>query len=507
MSRETDEEREKRYHKLFDEIDVKKTGKICSNDFIDTFKKRNHPLQNSEIAIIEIFHAFDSNNENYIDYKRFKEYLIQAEEQILHGFNTLDLDNDGRLCKDDIRHYLKNYLNIEPSDAEINKFFNSLDYRKDGIITYDEFRDFLLFMPRLHGSRIRTAYQFFNDKLEFTNSEGDVTVLDDFLKGFGFFLAGGLSGVISRTATAPFDRVKVFLIARTDLTSTFLHSKLEIENNIELLKHQKITEPNKIKSPIIKAAKTLYRQGGIKAFYVGNGLNVLKVFPESAMKFGSFEIAKRFLCTVEGVDDPTHLSKISTYLSGGFGGVVSQFAVYPIDTLKYRVQCAQLDSNLRGTQLLIKTAKEMYSDHGIKIFYRGLLAGVTGIFPYAALDLGTFSTIKKWYFQKESKRTGIPEDDIKLPNHIVLSMGAVSGTFGASMVYPINLLRTRLQAQGTFAHPHRYNGFFDCARKTIMREGYSGLYKGLTPNLLKVAPSVSISYLCYENLKSLFHLE
>lgn len=96
---------------------------------------------------------------------------------------------------------------------------------------------------------------------------------------------------------------------------------------------------------------------------------------------------------------------------------------------------------------------------------------------------------------------------MELSNLVVLPMGAFSGTFGATVVYPINLLRTRLQAQGTFAHPYRYDGFRDVLLKTIQREGYPGLFKGLVPTLAKVCPAVSISYLCYENLKKLMKLQ
>lgn len=108
--------------------------------------------------------------------------------------------------------------------------------------------------------------------------------------------------------------------------------------------------------------------------------------------------------------------------------------------------------------------------------------------------------------KREARRSGLSEDEVKLPNYIVLSLGALSGSFGATVVYPINSLRTRLQAQGTYAHPYTYTGFFDVFRKTIAREGYPGLYKGLVPNLAKVAPAVSISYFVYENLKNLFGL-
>lgn len=262
-----------------------------------------------------------------------------------------------------------------------------------------------------------------------------------------------------------------------------------------------------IRSPMIQAIRTLWKQGGFRAFYVGNGLNVIKVFPESAMKFGSFEAAKRLFARIEGVDDTSKLSKLSTYLAGGMGGVAAQFTVYPIDTLKFRVQCSNLDSLLKGNKLLIQQAKDMFKEGGLRIFYRGIFVGLSGMFPYAALDLGTFSTIKTLLVKREAKKLGISEENVRLPNYMVLSLGAISGTFGATVVYPINLLRTRLQAQGTYAHPHRYKGFKDVFQRTVAREGVPGLFKGLVPNLAKVAPAVSISYFMYENLKNLMGLD
>jgi solute carrier family 25 phosphate transporter 23/24/25/41 len=62
----------------------------------------------------------------------------------------------------------------------------------------------------------------------------------------------------------------------------------------------------------------------------------------------------------------------------------------------------------------------------------------------------------------------------------------VSGTTGAVAVYPLSLVRTRLQAQGTPGHPTTYNGAFDVIRVTLQREGIRGFYKGLVPTLVKV---------------------
>jgi solute carrier family 25 phosphate transporter 23/24/25/41 len=509
---ETPEEKRKRHQELFESIDKNKTGKVSFNDFKKALKEANHPLKDSPYAMAEIYQSFSNKSEKGTLWKRHKEvsfdkfdkYLMTAEAQIEKGFINVDKDHDGVIRPKDVETYLSN-IGCKPKPQEMNKFFSNLDSQKKGYITYSTFRDSLLFMPRIDGSRIRTAYKFFNDELENLSSEGDVTVGDDILNSVGYFLAGGLSGVVSRTCTAPLDRIKVFLIARTDLSSTLLKNKNELRHHIEEITHKKIP-PQKIESPLVRSIKTIYKQGGIKAFYVGNGLNVIKVFPESAMKFGSFEATKKIMCQIEGVSDEKKLSKFSTYLSGGIGGVLAQTTVYPIDTLKYRLQCASLDSKIKGFKLLFSTASDLFKEGGIRVFYRGLFVGLSGMFPYAALDLGTFTTVKKWYVKNEAAKKNVPIDDVQLPNIVVLSIGASSGTFGATMVYPLNLLRTRLQAQGTYAHPYTYTGFFDVATQTVQREGFQGLFKGLVPNLAKVIPAVSISYLMYENLKVLFKL-
>lgn len=501
------------YEKLFRKLDISNNGEITIQEFRKALVRMNHPIGESHELMDKVFDSFDTNKDRKIDFDDFKLYLSSTDDQILKGFRTIDKDNDGKLDKQDFLYYLKNILHLSPSDKNIEAIFNQIDSKQDGYITYDEFRNFLLLMPRLDGSRIRTAFQYIAEELDIS-SDGDVTLIAQFLNGFGYFLAGGISGVVSRTCTAPFDRIKVFLIARTDLSSTVLTSRQKIQAKIS--EHQKAiiaeeirqaaNQPKTIRSPIIQAARTIWKQGGIRGFYVGNGLNILKVFPESAMKFGSFELTKRFLSRIEGVEDTKDLSKVSTYLAGGLGGVVAQFAVYPIDTLKFRLQCSNVDTNAKGQ--LFKTAKELYKEGGARIFYRGIVAGIGGIFPYAALDLGTFTTIKKWLVRREMKLHNIKnEEDVKLPNYMVLSLGAFSGTFGATMVYPVNLLRTRLQAQGTYAHPYRYDGFMDVLQKTLRNEGYPGLFKGLVPNLAKVAPAVSISYFMYENLKNLFDLD
>ncbi|KAK4655777.1 hypothetical protein QC762_305400 [Podospora pseudocomata] len=329
-------------------------------------------------------------------------------------------------------------------------------------------------------------------------SEEVQTKLTDLLPEPGYFLAGAVSGGVSRTATAPLDRLKVYLLVNTKNVDNPVLTAAKSGRPFAALRNAG--------GPIIDAMVTLWKTGGFRTFFAGNGLNVVKIMPESAIRFGSYEASKRFLAAYEGHDDPTQISTVSKFVAGGIGGMTAQFCVYPVDTLKFRLQCETVQGGLQGNALLFKTAKTMWADGGLRAAYRGLGLGLIGMFPYSAIDIGTFEFLKKKYIKTMAKYYGIHEEDAKIGNVATAVLGASSGALGATMVYPLNVLRTRLQTQGTAMHPPTYTGIVDVATRTVKNEGVRGLYKGLTPNILKVAPALSITWVCYENMKKLLKL-
>jgi solute carrier family 25 phosphate transporter 23/24/25/41 len=84
----------------------------------------------------------------------------------------------------------------------------------------------------------------------------------------------------------------------------------------------------------------------------------------------------------------------------------------------------------------------------------------------------------------------------------LLSCGAAATTCGQLVAYPLQLIRTRLQAQGMKGRPVVYTGILDCAAQTIRCDGISGLYRGILPNFMKSLPAISISYAVYETAKA-----
>lgn len=72
-------------------------------------------------------------------------------------------------------------------------------------------------------------------------------------------------------------------------------------------------------------------------------------------------------------------------------------------------------------------------------------------------------------------------------------LGSMAGAFGAFMVYPIDLVKTRMQNQRSVQPGQQlYNNSIDCFRKVIRNEGALGLYSGVLPQLIGVAPEKAI---------------
>ncbi|KAL3315586.1 Calcium-binding mitochondrial carrier protein Aralar1 [Cichlidogyrus casuarinus] len=86
------------------------------------------------------------------------------------------------------------------------------------------------------------------------------------------------------------------------------------------------------------------------------------------------------------------------------------------------------------------------------------------------------------------------------------ALGAIAGSIGATAVYPIDLVKTRMQNQrtGSATGELMYKSSMDCFRKVIKFEGLTGLYRGLAPQLVGVAPEKAIKLTVNDAIKDLF---
>lgn len=279
---------------------------------------------------------------------------------------------------------------------------------------------------------------------------------------FKHFIAGGAAGLLSRTTTAPLDRLKVFLQVHSD-------------HNIP------------------SALRYLYREGGFISFWRGNGINVAKIAPEFAFKFMAYEEIKRI---VKRSTANTQLNMFDRFIAGGLAGAIAQTIIYPMEVLKTRLVLRKTGELDRGFKGLWSFANNMYAKEGILCFYKGFLPNLIGIFPYAGIDLMTYETTKNWMMRDR------PEKD---PDVLMILFCAIfSSTIAQTATYPLSLIRTRLQAMAIMHDTNQPSTM--CGQVRFIYNNYEGLkgfYRGFIPNFIKVMPAVSISYLTYEECRRL----
>ena len=183
-------------------------------------------------------------------------------------FDRIDTSKNGKLEFDEVQHALEaSGIVIHPKI--LHAFFDSVDTNHDGAIEFDEWRDFLLLVP-LDRVTIKNVFHYYQERAQ-TGPEGDALVTYSTMRGLGYFTAGGIAGAVSRTATAPFDRLKTYLIANTGGTRARIEGSKEAgKEALKAMEKGQVGKAiKKISHPLVDAVKHIYRSGGVRSFFVG----------------------------------------------------------------------------------------------------------------------------------------------------------------------------------------------------------------------------------------------
>ncbi|PON71248.1 Mitochondrial carrier protein [Parasponia andersonii] len=461
--RETKEERDLRIRSLFNFFDVANVGYLDYAQIEAGLSALQIPPEYKYAK--DLLKVCDANRDGRVDYHEFRRYMDAKELELYRIFQAIDVEHNGCILPEELWDALVK-AGIEIDDEELARFVEHVDKDNNGIITFEEWRDFLLLYP--HEATIENIYHHWERVCLVDIGEHAVIPhgIAKHVHRSRYFIAGGIAGAASRTATAPLDRLKVILQVQT----TNAH--------------------------IGPAIQKIWKEGGFLGFFRGNGINVVKVAPESAIKFYAYEMLKSVIGDIKG-EDKGDIGAGGRLLAGGMAGAVAQTAIYPLDLVKTRLQTYTCEGG-RVPKLGTLT-RDILVQEGPRAFYRGLLPSLLGIIPYAGIDLAAYETLK------DMSKTYIVHDSEPGPL-IQLGCGTISGALGATCVYPLQVIRTRMQAQQSNT-ADAYKGMSDVFWRTLQHEGYRGFYKGLFPNLLKVVPAASITYLVYEAMKKSLDLD
>ncbi|KAF8382159.1 hypothetical protein PRIPAC_71301 [Pristionchus pacificus] len=455
----TSPEKMERIRDLYKRLDYDNDGTIDIRDLTAALKAEV-PHIPSRLAPTLL--ARMSSNADKVTFGEFAKYVVEHEKRLEMIFLDLDKNRDGFIDVKEIKHYCDE-LGVPLSEKRAQNLVSQMDQTGTEEIDLKEFQDFMLLYPSTDPTDI---IRFWKHNLIIDIGE-DSQIPEDFSKEemqsgiwWKHLVAGGLAGAMSRTSTAPLDRIKVYLQVHATKT-----------NNLN----------------VFSVLKLLHAEGGIKSFWRGNGINVVKIAPESAIKFMAYEQMKRLIQRAKGSNE---LEVYERFAAGSSAGAISQTIIYPMEVLKTRLALRRTGQLHKG---LIHFAAKLYRKEGIATFYKGYVPNLLGIIPYAGIDLAIYETLKALYC-KHSKAT---EPGVLA----LLACGTCSSTFGQLASYPLALIRTRLQARSISADPTQPDTMSGQLRYIVKNEGLTGLYRGITPNFMKVIPAVSISYVVYENVR------
>ncbi|XP_071765999.1 calcium-binding mitochondrial carrier protein SCaMC-2-A [Centroberyx gerrardi] len=396
-----------------------------------------------------------------LDIEEFVHYLQDYEKDLKLVVKTLDRKNAGRIDSKEFMQSLRD-LGVHISQQHAEKVLNSMDKNGTMTISWNEWSNY----PMVEKTEsIPEIILYWKHSTIFDVGE-NLMVPDEFtteekLTGMWWrhLVAGGGAGAVSRTCTAPLDRVKVMMQVHGTRSNNMC---------------------------IMSGLTQMVKEGGTRSLWRGNGVNIIKIAPESALKFMAYEQIKRLI----GSDKET-LSILERFVAGSMAGVMAQSSIYPMEVLKTRLALRKT-GQYSG---ISDCAKQIFRREGLGAFYKGYVPNMLGIIPYAGIDLAVYETLKNSWLQQYGTNSTDPGV------FVLLACGTVSSTCGQLASYPLALVRTRMQAQATLEGSQQVSmtGLF---RQILQTEGPTGLYRGLAPNFMKVIPAVSISYVVYEHLKA-----
>lgn len=439
-----------RVKKLFDTLDANHDGRVDVSEIARKLREiakgtATSPLDEGKLLqlardLVESAKASNGHTpakeeeQPSLSLEEFTSWLLNRERNLKTLFAQIDLDRNAHIDSEELRQWLA-AANIHMSPDQVGKLMTRIDSDGNRTIEWDEFREFAVFIPPQEAQRSDHAPSQQELVVFYSTIFGQVAAGDQLEMGyavppkassselsrgktFSYLFCGALAAAVARTATAPLDRLRVYFQNKTN--------RLNLLGGGAVRGAAAVAVQQRFGQEFLKAVKDIYANGGLRSFWRGNSLELLKMIPGSAFQFTAFEFSKSFIAKqVEGKNDRAQISDLGRFAAGGLAGAVAMIAGFPLSTVKTRImssivtdQSAQLLAkaaeipvlaNAANASVLVnaqqvtpqriaeaseksiplrshialRTAKEMWESGGIRPFYRGLPVALIGIVPYS----------------------------------------------------------------------------------------------------------------------------
>jgi solute carrier family 25 phosphate transporter 23/24/25/41 len=241
---------------IFNDLDQDKKGWVSISDVNKRIANFGH--SNASIHANILFKSIDHDNDQKIYYPEFLEFVRKREEKLFQFYKYFDSNNDGKVTVSELATLLlidgKSLSDNVTASKEAEFMMSRISKPGANSCTFRDFTGAFLLMPNID---VRFVFDYWTKRSHIDMGEDYVVPDEPSIEKskLNIFISGAIAGCVSRTVTAPLDRVKVIMQAGKGDTN------------------------------ILHCMDYMYKEGGISGYWRGNGINCLKIGPESAIKF------------------------------------------------------------------------------------------------------------------------------------------------------------------------------------------------------------------------------
>ncbi|KAG9448903.1 hypothetical protein H6P81_008868 [Aristolochia fimbriata] len=266
---------------------------------------------------------------------------------------------------------------------------------------------------------------------------------------------------------------------------------------------------------IIQMVRTVWAADGWRGFYRGVTPGVTGSLATGATYFGVIESTKKWIQEVH----PNLGGHWTHFIAGAVGDTLGSFVYVPCEVMKQRMQVQgttkSWNSSILQQSVGQKSGQQMYcyytgifqagcsiwKEQGPRGLYAGFWSTLARDVPFAGLMVTFYEALKNLTeYGKQNFQLNI--DNYVSSSIEGLVLGGVAGGCSAYLTTPLDVIKTRLQVQGS---TRRYAGWSDAIRRIWMVEGTRGLFKGSVPRIIWYVPASALTFMAVEFLRDHFN--
>merc|ERR1712224_282840 len=267
--------------------------------------------------------------------------------------------------------------------------------------------------------------------------------------------AGGISGAVSKTITAPLEKVKL-AIQNQDSNPRILSGEMKRYSGMGDCFRRHVTEL------------------GVGSLWRGNVANCVRYVPTAAFNLMFKDTIKNLFPKVDKKDFAKFAATQIT--SGAFAGGLTNTLVYPL--IYVRTVLGADIGKVKQYNSMVDCIGKTIKSGGFLSLYNGIGPSTVGIVVYRGVQFGLQDTLKA--FNPFQKDVGV----VAIVSKFIVAQIAVSVSGIAA--YPFDTMQRRLQIEASKPQSEQiYSGMADCFKKILASEGPGGFFKGALANILR----------------------